>query len=401
MVAVGQDNGRLMAVAHAQSLHDMRTVTTGVQPVLLPESGGYSRRRAMECLGRAIANLFECSRCFVAVVPRLGGPAAEQVRMGYTATDPMADSVILRIASRLSSEGTDLLSIKADDILVRSAIGVEDAQPADCIMGRINSAGWNELVFVAGWRTCPLTQAEISGLSRATRVIWSTADYLAHSRREGAEFQNLLEELVFPAFVVDEYLRLREVNRCGKKLLLKGEILSGNDGFLKGATRSVTQDLREAVRNALTPRLDQRWTTATIVLATGHQKFAFAWVGAVPIQHDGSQVLIIVPRIDEAIGARRIATAFSLNCVEEKIIARILHGQCPRVIGAELGLTEATVRTYTKRIMLKLGINRQSELFLLYILTLSPFGSGRPEKALSNALRCSGLNGRAYGQREN
>jgi hypothetical protein len=51
--------------------------------------------------------------------------------------------------------------------------------------------------------------------------------------------------------------------------------------------------------------------------------------------------------------------------------------------------------------MLKLGINRQSELFLLYILTLSPFGSGRPEKALSNALRCSGLNGRAYGQREN
>ncbi|MFG3596835.1 hypothetical protein [Bradyrhizobium sp. RDI18] len=43
-------------------------------------------------------------------------------------------------------------------------------------------------------------------------------------------------------------------------------------------------------------------------------------------------------------------------------------------------MTEATVRTYTKRIMLKLGINRQAEFFLLYHLTQSPFGAGRREK---------------------
>jgi hypothetical protein len=47
-----------------------------------------------------------------------------------------------------------------------------------------------------------------------------------------------------------------------------------------------------------------------------------------------------------------------------------------------LRLTEATVRTYTKRIMLKLGINRQSEFLLLYHLTQSPFGAGRREKTV-------------------
>lgn len=41
------------------------------------------------------------------------------------------------------------------------------------------------------------------------------------------------------------------------------------------------------------------------------------------------------------------------------------------------------MRTYTKRIMLKLGINRQSEFFLLYHLTQSPFGAGRRENSVS------------------
>lgn len=51
----------------------------------------------------------------------------------------------------------------------------------------------------------------------------------------------------------------------------------------------------------------------------------------------------------------------------------VLTGSAPVEIAGLLGLTEATVRTYLKRIMLKLGINRRSEFFLLYILTMSPF----------------------------
>jgi DNA-binding CsgD family transcriptional regulator len=65
-----------------------------------------------------------------------------------------------------------------------------------------------------------------------------------------------------------------------------------------------------------------------------------------------------------------------LSWADERIVARILQGQSPSRIGAALHLTEATVRTYTKRIMVKLGINRQSEFFVLYIRTLSPFGAG-------------------------
>lgn len=398
--APGQNPSRLSTAAHTQSPHEIRALT-GLRPVLLPPSGGHHKRRALENFGKAIAELFECSRCIVATVPKNGSPIAEQVRIGHADADQISDSTISHIASLLLSADSHLLSTKAGDPLAGSVIGSHNTPSPYSIMGRINTDDGSDLIFIAGWRRSPLNQADQGVFSRAAHVIWTTAADLAHSRREQSDLQSLLGELVFPAFVVDEKLHLHGVNRGGRRLILKGEILRAENGFLVGANTSITGSMREAVCNVLTSRLGQRWTNATIVLSVGHQKFAFAWVGAVPIQHDAGQVLVIVPRIDEAVGARRIATAFSLNCVEERIIARIFHGQCPRGIGADLGLTEATVRTYTKRIMLKLGINRQSELFLLYILTLSPFGAGRPEKAILNALPHSALNGRACSPREN
>jgi DNA-binding CsgD family transcriptional regulator len=107
-------------------------------------------------------------------------------------------------------------------------------------------------------------------------------------------------------------------------------------------------------------------------------------------------MLLIVPQFDEVSGARRIASAFGLSWAEERIIAGILHGQCPRRIGAELRLTEATVRTYTKRIMFKLGINRQSEFFLLYHLTQSPFGARGRERVGIHSPIASRLNEKTH-----
>lgn len=394
----GQKHSRYLAVDRAQSFQESRAVSASLRHVWTPGLGGHSKRRAMESFGNAIAELFECGRCFVAAVSG-DGAIGEQVRIGY-ALGGMPDAAIAHIA-RLASEDGILSITKSDASLARSVIGLENMPAGHSIVGRINAEDNEDLVFIAGWRATPLAQAEIVGLSRAARVIWTSAVRLTHQRRGHSDLQDLLGELVFPAFVVDENLHLHEVNQAGKKLLLTGRLLRSNGGLLAGANVSVTGGLKEAVCNALMSRSDQRWTSSTIVLSAGHQQFAFAWVGTIPTRQDARQVLVIVPRVDEAMGARRIATAFGLNCVEEKIIARILHGDGPRDIGADLGLTEATVRTYTKRIMLKLGINRQSELFLLYILTLSPFGAGRPERALSSALTCARLNSRLLNPQNN
>jgi DNA-binding CsgD family transcriptional regulator len=83
--------------------------------------------------------------------------------------------------------------------------------------------------------------------------------------------------------------------------------------------------------------------------------------------------LIYVPQFNEEAGAQRIGLAFGLSWVEVRIVRCILRGRCSRAIGVELGFTEETVRTYIKRAMLKVGINRQSEFFVLHNRTFSPF----------------------------
>lgn len=390
ILVTGQSQNRLRATDCVLPVHGTMSATAIPRPFPVLDAGRHHcNREAMECFGGAILELLECSRCFVAVVPEDGDSTARQVRIGHSIPNQIPASLVAQIARKLTSEDAVLSSANSDDTLARSVIGCENRKSAHSLIGRTRFGDGHDVVFVAGWHASPVPPTDMAWLSRAIPAIWTMATRLTHGRAEA-----FLEELVFPAFVVDERLHLHEVNCSGRKLLMKGGPLKMDGGSLAGLNRSVTNGLKEALRKALASGSDQRWTNTTVVLSAGHRHFSFAWIGAVPTRHDASEALVIVPQVDGVAGARRIATAFGLNCVEEKIIARILHDQCLRRIGADLGLTEATVRTYTKRIMFKLGINRQSELFLLYILTLSPFGAGRPERSVSCLVPYAHANGR-------
>lgn len=344
-------------------------------------AGEHPNRAAMEWFGSVVAELLECSRCYVGTIPRADGSAPEEVRIGYSTVDPESAATVGQIARKAMWRYSVLhQSTEHCDTLARKLIGGEIANGGHSVMGRLTSGNGTDVLFVAGWRTTALHAAEIPCMTRAVRVMWQTAHELAQPPLQPSDLRTWLEDLVFPAFVVDEELQVSEANSGARDLLLEGAPLNVDNGTLAGLNASVTQCLKEALHNTVMSRWSHRWLSTMVPLATDHQQFAFAWIGAVPAQPDANQVLVIVPQFHEVAGARRIASAFGLNWAEERIIARILRGQCPRSIGTELHLTEATVRTYTKRIMLKLGINRQSELFLLYILTFSPFGAARAHR---------------------
>jgi len=348
----------------------------------------------MEYFGKAVAELLECSNCYVAVMSHPAGSKLDEVRIGHATIDPSCTTAVARIARKGASSDCALLEpVNARTNFVRKLIGPEPSGKTHSVIGRFASGDRATLVFVAGWRPAALVSTEIPCLARAVRMMWETAFALAQPARRQIETPVWLEELVFPAFMVDEDLHIREINGGGRMLLTKGELLKADGGRLVGSSDWVTESLREAVRETLASRTGQGELNTTVPLSTERQQFAFAKIGAVPGHCDAGTVLIIVPQFDEVSGANRIAAAFGLNWAEERIISRILQGQSPRHIGAELRLTEATVRTYTKRIMLKLGINRQSEFFLLYHLTQSPFGAGRREKAVGHLASGFRLNG--------
>lgn len=346
-----------------------------------------ARRSVMEQFGSAIAELLECSSCYIAVFPH---PEAEleEARVGLATINSSCASEVERIARRGSDTDCAFLDpVNTRTALVRKLIGPEPGLEKHSVIARFVSNEGMTVVFVAGWRSVALLRAEIPCVARAVRMLWETACAGIRPQRH-ADLQTWLEELIFPAVVVDEDLRVHEVNRSGRTLLEQGRLLKVDGGMLAGSNKSVTENLKEALCETMMSHDGQGWLNTTVTLSTSRQQFAFAKLGAVPAHYDAGKVLVIVPQFDEMSGAKRIASAFSLNWAEERIVARILQGQSSRSIGVDLGLTEATVRTYTKRIMLKMGINRQSEFFLLYHLTMSPFGGGRRERAVGQpALR--------------
>ncbi len=382
-------------VERARSFQNVERIS--IQLPAWPRRESAARRAVMEQFAGAVTELLDCPSCYVATMSREGA-AMEEARVGRATIDPSSAMTVARIArSAADTDSTFLRHVSARTVFVRKLIGSEPGARSHSVIGRFAAGDGVTVVFVAGWRPAPLLSAEIPCLARAVRTMWETANALARPpQHRHTELQTWLEELIYPAIVVDEDLRIHEVNNRGRNLLAQGKLLTVEHGMLAGLNASVTEDLKEALRETLMSHCGRGWLNTTVPLSTDRQQFAFARLGAVPAHYDAGKVLVIVPQFDEVSGAKRIASAFSLNWAEERIIARILQGQCPRHIGACLGLTEATVRTYTKRIMLKLGINRQSEFFLLYHLTLSPFGAGRREKAVGRGQPAQRLGERTH-----
>jgi DNA-binding CsgD family transcriptional regulator len=326
-------------------------------------------RQAVESFGKALIELLECNRC---VLARARFPG-EEVRLGCGAANQAPVDAISQIVSRKAGQQAFVQSIGPDSAVARALIGREPGGCAYAVAGAVALNDGPELVFLAGWRPTALSPKEISCLSRAVGVIWSTLNRAP--RRQS--------ETDIPAFIVDERLHIHEVNSSGRRLLVIGDPLRIENGALAGLNASTTGRLKEAFLQTRTSRSEHRGMNTVVALSTRYQHQHFAWIGAVPTQPGANRALILAPQVDAVAGARRIAAAFALSWAEERIVARILQGQSPSCIGAALRLTEATVRTYTKRIMLKLGINRQQEFFILYVLTLSPFGASQRETILS------------------
>lgn len=346
-----------------------------VTHVRAPDRERAAGRIAMENFGRAIADLLDCESCYVATRFPNATSGLDEVRIGHTKVDPSCAAAVERIARQGKSVGCTFVDhIDARTNFVRKLIGAESDRKGHSVIGRMSIAEGATVVFVAGWRPAALLTAEIPCVARAIRAMWETTQAAsACPPTLWSDCRTWLDDLIFPAIIVDEELFIHEVNESGRAFLAAGEFLKADRGTLSGLSLSVTDNLRKTISAALMSQSNQGCLNAAVPLSVDPQRFAFARVGLAP--GDPEKVLVIVPRFDEASGARRIASAFGLTWAEERIVARILQGQCSRRIGDDLRLTEATVRTYTKRIMMKLGINRQSEFFLLHHLTSSPFGA--------------------------
>lgn len=106
--------------------------------------------------------------------------------------------------------------------------------------------------------------------------------------------------------------------------------------------------------------------SARIRLHDGRHMALHARCTRTPAGGMGHTVIVLEPTRRSLLGPLVLA-AHDVTAREEEIVARLLHGDSAQQIGSALGISIHTVRTHTKRIHEKLGINSRAELARLFI----------------------------------
>lgn len=300
----------------------------------------------------------------------------ESVRIGLSGSEellaPNADDLhfLMRQAPR---EVNRFVALPACHPVVERSLG---EPPVGCVHSVIGRTAWRgdcDLVLVAGWRSTCLDLLEGELLSRGARACRNALESAGGAADAVSGGFDLINAIVPPVVRVDERLNIVSINEAAERELVQGGALQEKHGRLASAACHAMEDLRTAVRRSVRDAAAEGRRSSIIPLTGGGGLPRFAIVAPYPVQGADPTAMVVLPEVDGEEGARRLASLYSLTRAEEGVVRLILIGAAPVSIAADLGLTEATVRTYIKRIMLKLGINRRSEFFLLYILTMSPF----------------------------
>lgn len=333
------------------------------QPSLCAEVSG-ERHAAIEIFGHALLDVLKCDRCYVAIIKRNGHHVLEEFKFGNGPIAPHYGPAVIEAISRQSVHESEWNSPIAEALL-----GPRPLAGAQAIFGRIQADPGKDLIFVAGWRTQPTSDLVL--VRNSAGAIW-TSIRQASAVRDIRSGEALIMTLAHPAFVVDFRLHLHCTNAAGQQLLAEGRLLRSDRQTLACGNATADLMLRQLMAGLREGSSELEDQTQVVPLISQPDSFAFACIGTVlNALHDGLAI-VIVPQLEKAAATKRLSSLFALTGMDERIVAQILEGHPPRRVGKTLNLTEATVRTYTKRLMFKLGIKRRSDLFRLAFLTAPP-----------------------------
>lgn len=329
----------------------------------------------LQLCAEVLTNLAGCPSGVLALIDACGS-VQEYVRIGPAPERESGATVNeeLRLLVRQMPEAADqFMGLAPCHPLIARLFGEPPVGRAHSVIGRISWQPDCDLVLVAGWRPTCLEPLEAALLGRGVNACRNAIQ--ADSGKEGGEGAglDLINSVVSPVIRVDERLNIVNLNEAAQRELMQGGVLREQGGRLASAACHAMEELRAAVRRSVREAGGEGRRSSIIPLTGDAGLPRFAIVAPSPLHGEDPTAVVVLPEIDGEEGARRLSALYSLTRAEEGVVRLILVGAAPVGIAAELGLTEATVRTYIKRIMVKLGINRRSEFFLLYILTMSPF----------------------------
>lgn len=232
-----------------------------------------------------------------------------------------------------------------------------------CATGLVPLDRVRSFAFMIGWWQAPPPAPFAQSLLRSAKAFVLAGAQAQAANRFG---DHCLEALMLgmPAFCIDREMSLRACNSLGRAEL-------GGNGPLRLADGRLVA--REAAADALLARSVQRLlrnegtqaATAALALQPALPFRRMALLSRCAMLDEPSFVLMTLPVWDHAQAARHLGDLFGLGGTDRKLIEGITAALPAAAIAAATGLTEMTVRTYTKRLMARLNLRRQTDLFRL------------------------------------
>ena len=158
---------------------------------------------------------------------------------------------------------------------------------------------------------------------------------------------------------------VREAARLGPELVLMDMRLPDGTGL--DACREILAQAPSTRVLFLTSYSDEQAVTAAVLAgATGYVlKDAGSKALVVAIRNAAAGRPILDPRVAEPVIAR-LQRGDTLSRQERRVLELVVHGKTNKEIGADLGLSDKTVKNYLSSVFQKLGITRRAQAAAKY-----------------------------------
>lgn len=191
-----------------------------------------------------------------------------------------------------------------------------------------------------------------------------------------------LDRLTIGTFMIDGRVRMVRANGAARQMIDRGDTFRLIDGRLTLSGRTDSMRFREIVDQALVARMadeDSGFVKAFRCIDDGNEGLGIL-VRAIrrdrlaPADLGPAVVVYATDAARSKSFEQLIATLFDLSPSEANLAALLTQGLTLAEAAKEAGLTESTVRSYSKKIFAKVGVSRQTELVRLILRSVAMLG---------------------------
>lgn len=260
---------------------------------------------------------------------------------------------------------------------IAQALGMYVAEPGgiECNLGLIAHS--------ESFRFTARHKALMAALRPHVQIALELFSRIQRDESEIGVLTSTLDRLTIATFILDGRGRVLRMNRAAESRVRRGETFHLVDRRLAVHGRTDSRRFDRILKETLSDRID----------GTGRSNLVRAFRCADP-DNEGLGILIraiergrsapidaspgaIIYATDPAPGEtfeQIIATLFDLSPSEARLAGLLTQGFTLTEAADQLGLTESTVRSYSKRIFAKVGVSRQTELVRIILRSVAILG---------------------------